>query len=144
MKRFTIQGVEVRVYKTKAAMRRGANSFQKGLNDVEGCVVPVTTYRVYKSGMRKLDETIAVMFLSEEANLPLVIHESLHAATTILREQRKSLNLGSYIEAREERLAYTQTKFLQELFKHFFPKKNSNYEIDDIEEWVSASVKSTK
>lgn len=146
--------VEVRIYKTKKSMRRAIRGIGYYCDHTESMVIPIEVYNCGKGKepKSKLDAKnkcvkmpiTSEMYIHEKAALPILVHETLHAATTAIRRSKHSLDLGRNINSREERLAYTQTAILQDILKVFFPKKNSNHDLKDIEWWVKGSVNENK
>lgn len=140
---FTTNTVEVKIYKTKAAMRRAIRKIGYGCDYTEAMVIPCQVFK-FKDGKEVKIPISAELYLHENATMPVVVHETLHAATTVLRGKKQSLDLGRYINRREEKLAYTQTAILQDVLKRFFPKTNSTYDLKDIDWWANNSVKSNR
>jgi hypothetical protein len=140
---FITNTVICKIYKTKTAMRRAIRKAGFDCDHTEAMVIPCTVYN-YSSGKKVKVPVSAELYLHENASLPVVVHETLHAATSAIRHRKHSLNLGYKIQRNEERLAYTQTAILQDVLKIFFPKKNSDYNLKDIEWWVKGSVKASR
>jgi hypothetical protein len=137
--------VEVKIYRTKSSMRRAIRRIGYNCDHTEAMVIPCQVYDCKEKDSDCVKAPIcAELYIHEKASLPVLVHETLHASTTVLRERKKSLDLGKHINSREERLAYTQTSILQDILKHFFPKKNSTYYLDDIEWWVKGSISENK
>lgn len=135
--------VEVRIYSTRSSMKRHLRNIGYDSKHIGAIVMPVTHY-VMKDGKWKKSPLIAEMVLHANIELPILAHETLHAATTVIREKRKSLKLGRNIGLNEERLAYVQTAILQDILRHFFPKKNSDYDLRDVEWWARRSCETSK
>jgi hypothetical protein len=143
MKVFTTHNIEVKVYKSRNAMRKAIRRIGYSCDHTEAMLVPVTAF-TFKNGEETKLSLIGEMYLHENAALPVVVHETLHAATTVLRSNKEALNLSTKITYKEELLAYTQTAILQDVLKEFFPKKNSQYKFDNIKRWARDSVKKPK
>jgi hypothetical protein len=140
MKLIQTNDIEVKVYNTKSLMRRAIRRLGYECGHTESMVIPVEVYN-FRNGVEKKMPMCAEMYLHKNVSLPVLVHETLHAATSVLRSKRKNLDLGSKITKNEERLAYMQTSILQDILKEFFPKSNSNYDLSDLEFWVNGSVK---
>lgn len=141
MRAITTNGIEVKIYKTKSYMRKAIRRIGYNCSKTEAMVIPCTVY-AFENGKQVRKPIYGEMYIHENAAMPILVHETLHAATTVIRKTRKrSLNLGSGIRREEERLAYTQTAILQDILKIFFPLKNSNHDLGDIEWWVNGSIK---
>jgi hypothetical protein len=143
LKTIITNNVEVRIYASKQSMRRHLQSIGYDAKKIESIVIPITHY-IRKNGQWRKGTLVAEMTLHAGINLPVLVHETLHAATTVLRKTRKSVNLTRKIGEIEERLAYTQTAILQDILKQFFPKSNSDYDLSDIEWWVRKSCTSSR
>lgn len=146
MIRITTHNIDVLIYKNKGCMRRKLRSIGYSVDHTEAMVTPITVYS-YKSGKKIVSPIIAELYLHEDATMPVVVHETLHAATTVMRAEKESMNLSKGIRTQEEILAYTQTAILQDVLKVFFPKKNSDYKFEgfkDLKSWASGSRKASK
>lgn len=136
--------IEVKIYKTKRSMRSALRRI--GYNNVgytESIVIPCDAYS-YKDGKRKKLPLIGEVYIHEQATMPALVHETLHAATTLLRRNGADMNLSRRINKKEELLAYAQTSILQDVLKSFFPKKNSSYKLDDLNWWANGSAKASR
>lgn len=143
MKLIKTNHIDVKIYENKAAMRRAIRRIGFKADYTEAMVIPVEAYS-FKNGKEEKLPTCAEMYLHKNVSMPVLVHETLHAATVTIRKNGKSLDLGLAIRRNEERLAYTQTDILQTVLKHFFPKKNSDYNLSDIEWWAKNSVKESR
>jgi hypothetical protein len=132
MIKFETNGVEVRIYKTRASMRRAVRGIGYNCDHTESVVIPVIAAYSFKNGIETPLNLVAEMYLHKGISLPVLVHETLHAATCVLRKKKKKLNLSSKITYKEELLAYTQTAILQDVLKNFFPKRNSKYDFRSI------------
>jgi hypothetical protein len=141
MKIFQTNKIEVRLYKTKAAMRRAIRRIGYNCDFTEAMVIPIIVAYSFKGGKETKIDIAGEMYLHENSSLPVVVHEALHAATTCMRYDKQNINLSNGINYKEELLAYTQTAILQDILKVFFPKTNSDYDLTDIKWWARNSVK---
>jgi len=139
MKVICSNNVQVKIYNSKKGMRAAIRRIGYNCSHTESMVIPVTVYSFSNGEEAKLP-ICAEMYTHLNVSMPVLVHETLHAATTVLRKKRESLNLGRDINYREELLAYTQTSILQDILMIFFPKHNSNYTFGDIKEWAVGSV----
>lgn len=141
MKKLLIENIEVKIYDDKSKMYRALSRL--GYTDrPEAMVVPIQHYK-HNNGKFYLQPLVAEMYLHKGVDVMVLAHECLHAATSILRRNKKSLNLGTNITVNEERLAYTQSMVFEEILKHFFPKKllGRNLKDYDIESLAKLSNK---
>lgn len=132
MIRFVTNKVDVKIYETKSAMRRAVRNIGYNCDHTESMVIPIIAAYSFKDGVETKLDLVAEMYLHKKISLPVLVHETLHAATSVLRKKEKKLNLSSRITYKEELLAYTQTAILQDILKKFFPKKNSNYNFKSV------------
>jgi hypothetical protein len=140
---FNTNTVEVKIYSSKKAMRRAIRRIGFDGSNAEAMVIPCTAYK-YVNGKSVNLPLSSELYIHKKATMPVLVHETLHAATSMLRDKKKNINLGRNISVVEERLAYTQTAILQDILKFFFPKTNSKYDLEDIELWAKASLKKRK
>lgn len=126
--RFTTNKIDVKIYASRGSMRRAVRGIGYNCDHTESMVIPIIAAYSFKDGVETRLDLIAEMYLHKNISLPVLVHETLHAATTVLRKQKKKLNLSSRITYKEELLAYTQTAILQDILTRFFPKRNSAYD----------------
>ena len=143
MKAFDTNTVEVKLYGNRASMRKAIRKIGYNCDHTESMVIPVTVYS-FKDGRATKSPVSSEMYIHRGISMPVLVHESLHAATVALRRKKESVDLGRKIQYREELLAYTQTAILQDILKHFFPKTNSAYDFKNIKWWARNSVKDSR
>lgn len=141
MKKFITHNIEVMIYSNKASMRRAITAIGYKCDKTESMVIPVKVYDFSNNGRKKLQPLVAEMYLHKKISLPVLVHETVHAATTLLRRDKQKPNLSTKIGYTEELFAYTQTAILQDILKVFFPKRNSDYNFDNIKKWARGSRK---
>lgn len=144
MKKITIANIEVRIYNTRELMHKALRN--KGYTcskDCEACVCPAEIYKLREDNWY-LQPKVAEMYLHRETDIVAIAHECLHAATSILRRNRKSLKLKSSIDVNEERLAYTQGLILVTILQKFFPKKLRKWDFSNIEQLAKQSNEATR
>ena|SRR6187549_2659746 len=143
MKKITTNTIEVRIYETKAGMRKAVRKLGYDVDHTESIVIPCRAYE-FRNGKQVRLPLSGELYTHKNINLPVLVHETLHAATTALRFEKADLNLRHKINYREELLAYKQTAILQDVLNVFFPITNSKYDLTDIKWWATNSVKSSK
>lgn len=141
MKKFSTHGIEVKLYGSRITMRRAIRSIGYNCDHTEAMLVPIIAAYSFKNGQEKKLDLVGEMYLHKNISMPVLVHETLHAATTVLRKQKENMNIGNKIAYREELLAYTQTSILQDILNEFFPKNNSKYVFGDIKKWVKRGLK---
>jgi hypothetical protein len=140
MKRYRIHNIEVKIYETHSLMRKALSRIGYKKEYAEAMVIPIEEYKKVKGKIYKTP-LVAEMYLHKGLDVMVIAHECLHAATSIIRRNKKSLNLGTEIYVNEERLAYTQSLIFQEILKVFFPKKLMNFDFGDIEQLANYGAK---
>lgn len=141
MKKITTNTIEVRIYETKSGMRRAVRKLGYEVDYTESIVIPCRAFE-FRNGKQFKLPLSGELYTHKNISLPVLVHETLHCATTALRFEKEDLNLSRKINYREELLAYKQTAILQDILKVFFPKTNSNHDLTDIKWWARNSVKS--
>jgi hypothetical protein len=140
MKVIQTNGILVKIYSNKTAMRRALRSIGYKCDHTESMVVPCESFDC-KGGDCKKTQVIGELYSHKKVSMPVLAHEIIHAATTVIRAQKRSLNLGPAIKRPEERLAYTHTAIMQDVLHHFFPLKNSSYKWGNLNTWINGSIK---
>lgn len=141
MKVFVTNNVEVRIYSSKAAMRKRIRSLGYNCDHTESMVIPVKVIGINENGKQFIKPLVAEMYLHNKISMPVLVHETVHATTSVMRRNREKLNLSTRIGYKEELFAYTQTAILQDILTRFFPKSNSQYDLSDIKKWARGSRK---
>lgn len=145
MKKLLVENIEVKIYDSKKLMHRALSRLGYKKECAEAMVIPIRHFKTVK-GKMYLQPLVAEMYIHRGIDVMILAHECLHAATSIIRRSRKSLNLGTNITVNEERLAYTQSMVFEEILKEFFPKKLLGYNLKeyDIEDLAKRSNKNQK
>lgn len=138
--------VDLKVFASRAALRRAIKRLGYGSDRTEAIVIPCTEIKYDKKGKGVKTKLCAKLFITRNTTIPVISHECVHIAATLMRKYKHNLSLGSKIGLREEILAYYQTWALQEVLKHMGFGSNSDYEFthENIRKWAKASVSSSK
>jgi len=105
---------EVRVYHTRNNMQRFWG--KKGASAV---VIPRTHTWLWEGKEVVLPKLGLVLFNRDELFGEIVVHEAVHMATWYLRRTRRSVNLGTDCDDREERLAYATGVCADQINRNF-------------------------
>jgi hypothetical protein len=127
------------------AMKNMGYSCEPGL---QAAVAPMTLFQV-KNGKRIKHPLFAgVMFLHEDCSTVDIMHEALHAATTILRKHKYNIDLSRITHFREEMVAYLQMAIGNAIFESFTPKQmGTSHEFGDlqsIKDWIKFTLRNGK
>lgn len=140
--------VEIKIYSSRNGMRKAIRKFGPYKTaGLESIVIPCDIRKFNQDGSRGPKFKRVFLFTHKNITWPVLVHESLHIATTLMRNHKQSLKISDRnIDLTEEKLAYWQTFVMEEILKHFKPTKNSDYgfTVEGIERWALGSRKHHK